>query len=143
MATKSLTTKMEEKGMNFELTVRYNNADSGESEEQNISFEANDNDTKLLVAACRGDLNEESLGNLFKHLYDNPNMDASGTGVAYNKIWTQMSHFAFERLGWYDVTVDVFGLKIDDLVFEIDLGSIDISQWSLQLSREGYMYCYA
>ena len=127
--------------MNLELTVSFNNYDSGHSEERTIAFEANDDATQQLVAACREEVTEDSLEKLFKHLYDNPEMKASGTGVAYDAIWGQMSHFAFDRLGWHDVKVYVFGLKVDDFVFEIDPDKLDISRWALQLSREGFMYC--
>jgi hypothetical protein len=127
--------------MNFELTANFNNFDSGHSAEWIISFEANDDATQQLVAACRAEVTEDSLEKLFKHLYDNPEMEASGTGVAYDAIWSQMSRFAYDKLGWHDVTVDVFGLTVDDFVFEIDPDALDISRWALQLSREGFMYC--
>lgn len=127
--------------MNFELTAYFKNIDSGHSEDWTISFEANDDATQQLVAACRDEVTEDSLEKLFKHLYDNPEMEASGTGVAYDVIWSQISRFAFDKLGWHDVKVDVFGLKIDDVDFEIDPDVIDTSRWELQLSREGFMYC--
>jgi len=76
-------------------------------------------------------------------MYDNPTMDGLNTGVLYEELWSIASRWAFEKLGWYDVTIDVVSASVDGRPLDYSVESIDISQWSLQLEREaGYMYCY-
>tara|TARA_B110000211_G_C14057027_1_gene543832 strand:- start:1572 stop:1973 length:402 start_codon:yes stop_codon:yes gene_type:complete len=133
--------------MNFELKVTYNNADSGETDEQVIQVSSDDEKIFVLALTCEGRPSEETFENLFKKMYDNPSMDGVNTGVLYNEIWTIMSRWAFEKLGWHDVTVDVIGLVIDGektkLEKQVEIGMLDNKVWSLQLSRDGFMYCYA
>lgn len=129
--------------MKFELDVIYNNGDTGETDSQVVNFDASDEKTELLAAICSGRATNETLGQLFKHLYDNPNMDGTDAGVAYETVWGIMSRWAFDELGWHDVTVDVVGLKVDGQEYPFDPDMVDFQEWSLQLSREGFMYCYS
>lgn len=133
--------------MEFELNVTYNNADSGEMDEQVIKVSSDDEKTIILASMCKGRPSQEIFEKLFKKMYDNPNMDGVDAGILYNEIWAIMSKWAFDELGWHDVTVDIVGLLIDGekttLEKQIEIGMLDNSVWSLQLARDGYMYCYA
>ncbi len=133
--------------MKFELKLRFNNADSGERDEKVITVSSDADIMVVLASACQDHPSEETFEELFKKMYDNPIMDGVNTGILYNDTWTIMSSWAFDKLGWYDVTVDVLGLVIDgeetDLQKLIEEGMLDYNVWSLQLSRDGFMYCYA
>lgn len=130
------------KGMKIELDVTYSNADTGHCDEGKIEFEVNDSKTQSLVSALNDGVTGQALEELFKHLYDNPNMNGVDAGVVYEDVWKDLSFWAFEKLGWFDVTVDVNGLVVDGRRYEIDVTTIDTRDWALQLDRAGYMYCY-
>lgn len=135
------------KTMKLDLKVVYYNADSGESDEQIVSVETDNETMDFLATVCDSRPTEQTFETLFKKMYDNPTMDGAEKGILYDEIWPIMSRWAFDKLGWDDVTVDVIGLTIDGdetkLEQMIDIGMIDNRVWSLQLSPEGYMYCYS
>ncbi|MDA8966155.1 hypothetical protein N9E84_03645 [Planktomarina temperata] len=133
--------------MKLELKVTYNNADSGEIDEQIIEINTENEKIFFLATTSESRPTDEVFDKLFKKMYDNPTMDGLNTGSHYEEIWQIMSRRAFEKLGWYDVTVDVIGLVVDGektkLEKLVETGMIDNKAWSLQLSRDGFMYCYA
>ena len=133
--------------MRFDLNVVYNNSDTGNSDEQVISIETADQTMIFLGTVCESRPTDETFDNLFKKMFDNPTMDGVDRGVLYDEIWPIMSRWAFEKLGWHDVTVDVVGLSVDGektkLNSMVEIGMIDNNSWSLQLSRDGFMYCYS
>lgn len=132
--------------MKFDLKVEYNNADSGETDQQIISIETDDSKMEFLGTVCSARPTHQTFEQLFKAMYDNPTMDGAEKGALYDEIWSIMSRWAFEKLGWHDVTVDVIGLTIDNeetkLEKFLEIGMIENRDWALQLSREGFMYCY-
>lgn len=130
--------------MKYEIEVIYNNADSGEQDEQVITVESDSEDLQILAITCESRPTGEMFNKFFRKMYDNPNMDGTDAGVLYEELWAHMSHWAFDKLGWGDVTVDVQGLSVDGEKLEINTLLYDINDWSLQLSRDGgYMYCYS
>lgn len=133
--------------MKLELKVTYNNADSGEIDEQIIEINTENEKIFILATTSESRPTDEVFDKLFKKMYDNPTMDGVNTGIHYEEIWQITSRRAFEKLGWYDVTVDVIGLVVDGektkLEKLVETGMIDNKTWSLQLSRDGFMYCYA
>ena len=133
--------------MKLDLKVVYCNADSGESDEQIVSVETDNETIDFLATVCDSRPTEQTFETLFKKMYDNPTMDGAEKGILYDEIWPIMSRWAFDKLGWDDVTVNVIGLKIDGdetkLEQMIDIGMVDNMAWSLQFSREGFMYCYS
>ena len=133
--------------MKLELKVTYNNADSGEIDEQIIEINTENEKIFILATTSESRPTDEVFDKLFKKMYDNPTMDGVNTGIHYEEIWQITSRRAFEKLGWYDVTVDVIGLVVDGektkLEKLVETGMIDNKAWSLQLSRDGFMYCYA
>ena len=129
--------------MKIKLVVQYNNADTGDRDTQEISVESSDETLEMLAVTCDSRPTAQSFTLFFKHLYDNPNMDGSKVGVLYHDLWNIFSGWAFEKLGWGDVTVDIIGVSIDDNPLKLDLDMIDNTDFSLQLSRDGFMYCYA
>ncbi len=133
--------------MKLELKVTYNNADSGEIDEQIIEINTENEKIFFLATTSESRPTDEVFDKLFKKMYDNPTMDGVNTGIHYEEIWQITSRRAFEKLGWYDVTVDVIGLVVDGektkLEKLVETGMIDNKAWSLQLSRDGFMYCYA
>lgn len=132
--------------MNFELKVVYRNADTGHYDEQLIALSTDNEKIQFLGAVCLSRPTPQSFEQLFRAMYDNPTMDGAQKGALYDELWPIMSRWAFDKLGWHDVTVNVIGLKIDneDTKLEklLETGMVDDSDWALQLAREGYMYCY-
>lgn len=132
--------------MNFELKVVYRNADTGHYDEQFIEVSTEDEKIQFLGSVCSSRQTPETFDQLFRAMYDNPTMDGAQKGALYDELWPIMSRWAFDKLGWHDVTVSVIGLKIDheDTKLEklLEAGMVDDNDWALQLSREGYMYCY-
>lgn len=137
----------EKSTMKFELKVVYRNGDNGQSDEQIIVIETENEKMEFLGMSCSGRPTHQIFDQLFKAMYDNPTMDGAEKGELYDELWPIMSRWAFDKLGWHDVTVSVIGLSIDgkDTRLEecIELGTVDEGDWAIQLSREGYMYCYA
>lgn len=129
--------------MKIQLVVQYNNSDTGDRDIQEISLESNDETLEMLATTCDSRPTAQSFTLFFKYMYDNPSMDGSKVGVLYHDLWTIFSSWAFEKLGWGDVTVDINSVSIDDKPLRLDLDMIDNTQFSLQLSRDGFMYCYA
>lgn len=133
--------------MKFELKVVYYNGDNGQSDEQVIAIETENEKMQFLGVMCSGRPTHQTFDQLFKTMYDNPTMDGASKGELYDELWPVMSKWAFDKLGWHDVTVSVIGLLIDgeDTRLEefVEKGMIDNGDWTLQLSREGFMYCYA
>ena len=133
--------------MKFDLKVVYNHADSGETDEQTLSLETDNEKMEFLGTVCSSRPTHQTFEQLFKKMYDNPTMDGAEKGELYDELWPIMSRWAFDKLGWHDVTVDVIGLAIDNeetqLEKFVEIGMIDNRDWSLQLSRDGFMYCYA
>lgn len=129
--------------MNIELTVFFNNADSGQRDEQTVQLKCHDETLEKLAHICFSEPTQRSLNEFFRRMYDNPTMDGLNTGVLYEELWSIASRWAFEKLGWYDVTIDVVSASVDGRPLDYCIESIDISQWSLQLAREaGFMYFY-
>ncbi len=131
--------------MKIELDVVYRNADSGEIDEQTIAVETDDEKLSFMATACEFRPTAQSFITFFKTMYDNSELSGSGAegnGVLYDQIWAIMSRWAFQKLGWHDVTVDVTGLVVDGDRIPIDDMTIEISDWSLQLVRDEGMYCY-
>lgn len=137
-----------EKGdtMNFDLKVVYQNADTGDIDEQIITISTDNEEIIFLGTICSARQTHQTFEELFKAMYDNPTMDGIKKGALYDEIWPIMSQWAFDKLGWHDVTVDVIGLTIDDedtnLERSLEIGLIENRDWAIQLSREGFMYCY-
>lgn len=130
--------------MKYEIEIIFYNADSGQQDEQIITVESDSEDLQTLAIACGSSPTGEMFNQFFRKMYDNPNEDGTDAGILYEELWTHMSHWAFDKLGWGDVTVDVQGLSINGEKVEINLEAIDIRDWSLQLDRDGgFMYCYA
>jgi len=134
------------------LLLRLNNADSHETDDRSIDVEITDDNVVSLGWQCDSRPTEEMFTKFLRALYDNPsgevpNYDDTSLGVAYHEIYDNLSRYAFDKLGWFDVTVDVIGLTIDDeetkLAKFLEIGMIDNQPFALQLSREGFMYCYA
>ena len=127
--------------MKFSLETVYRNADTGHSDDQVVLVESDDASLCELAKACAHQPTAENFRNLFKTMYDNPNMDGTEVGVLYGELWAIFSRWGFEKLGWGDVTVDVVGLSIDGERLPLDSDNFDVNEWSLQLSRDGFMYC--
>ena len=129
--------------MKIELALIFNNADSGHQAELTIQLEGHDETLKKLALICFSEPTEQNLNEFFRRMYDNPTMDGLNTGVLYKEFWSIASKWAFEKLGWYDVTIDVVSASVDGRPLDYSIESIDINHWSLQLAREaGCMYFY-
>lgn len=129
--------------MKIDLEVVYNNSDSGETDEQNISLETFDEKIEFLATVCDARPSEQSFEALFRKMYDNPTKDGAEKGVLYDEVWPIMSNWAFDNLGWSNVTVDVVGITVDGEKLRLWPVMFEITQWSLQLNQDGFMYCYA
>lgn len=133
--------------MKINLELKINNADSYESDDRSIEIEIGDEKVIAMAWVCESRPTEQTFTVFLRALYDNPNMDGSEVGVAYHEIWDNLSRYAFDKLGWHDVNVDVVGLSIDGeetkLGKMLDIGMIDNQPFALQLTRDGFMYCYA
>lgn len=129
------------RNMILEFDVVYFNGDNGERDEQTFSIETDNQEVDFLTTVCSSRPTEETFVKFFKRIYDNPTMDGAEKGILYDEIWSIMSRWAFDKLGWHDVTVDVIGLRVDGENMRIDENMMDIDSWSIQLSREGFMYC--
>jgi hypothetical protein len=131
--------------MKINLQLSFMNGDSGERAEHEVDVEISDNKHITAAWVCESRPTEETFTVFLRGLYDNPNMDGSKVGVAYNALWENFSNFAFDELGWHDVSVDVVGVSIDGeetkLGKMIDIGMIDTQPFMLSLSRDGFMYC--
>lgn len=137
--------KINEVIMKIELELIYRNGDNGESDEQNILVETDNENVILMAVRCASNPSAEELTAFFKSIYDNPYLSGSGAdqnGYLYDKLWPLMSEWAFNKLGWHDVTVDVVGISIDNESIHIDIYNIDTSDWALQIVRDEGMYCY-
>ena len=133
--------------MKVSLQLKFNNADSLENADRSIDVEISDEKVIAMAWVCESRPTEQTFTVFLRALYDNPKMDGSEVGVSYNELWDDFSRFAFYNLGWHDVTIDVVGISIDGeetkLAKLIDIGMIDTQSFSLQLSQDGFMYCYA
>lgn len=136
---------MQGQKMDIELKVTYTNADSGARIENGIDVSSDDEILIRLAKTCQSRPTEKNFETLFKKMYDNPNMNGVDAGILYNEVWAIMSRWAFDKLGWHDVTVDVIGLIINgeltSLEAQVEIDLVDYQLWSLRLSREGFMYC--
>ncbi|WIW95454.1 zinc ribbon domain-containing protein [Altererythrobacter rubellus] len=135
-----------EGSVSISLQLVYNNADTGHSDEQIVSVETDNVEILKLITACLDQPSEDAFNILFCKMYDNPGfggMLRSGSpGALYSELWPLMSRWAFEKLGWGDVTVDVIGAVINGTDLGIDVETMDTNRWSLQLVRGEGMYCY-
>jgi hypothetical protein len=89
----------------------------------------------------------ENLKNLLKAIYDNPEMDSSSSemkGAGYQKLWSILSQYAYDKLGWHDAQASVTEIIIDGRRIEIseeDMEYILGQEMRLQLVRDdGFMY---
>jgi len=133
-----------EGAISISLQLVYNNADTGHSDEQIVSVETDNAEILKLITACLDEPSEDAFNTLFLKMYDNPGFGGmSGSpGALYSELWPLMSRWAFEKLGWGDVTVDVIGAVINGTDLGIDVETMDTNRWSLQLVRDEGMYCY-
>lgn len=83
-------------------------------------------------------------------MYDNTAMtlmEDGNKGVLHDELYEIFSRRAFEKNGWHDVTIDVIGLSVDGeetrLEKFIHSGTVENRIWSIQMTRDGYMYCYS
>lgn len=133
--------------MKMVLFINFKNSETGETADNNFEINMDDKRTCSLATACKINPCQDTFTNYLKALYDNPCMDGTNVGIAYQQLWDKFSHYAFTKLGWHDVTADVYDIILDGermgLNCMIDAGTIDAEQFSLQLTREGFMYCYA
>jgi hypothetical protein len=128
--------------MKFSLETIFRNADTGHSDEQTVVVESDDASLCELAKVCAHQPTQENFRNLFKKMYDNPHLDGTEAGVLYGELWTIFSRWGFEKLGWGDVTVDVVGLSIDGERLPLDWDNFEVCEWSLQLSRDGFMVLF-
>lgn len=128
--------------MKITIEVQYRNSDSGDTHEESISVNTSNQEIEDLVITCKHDPSTDSFTNLFKRIYDNPTMDGAEKGLLYDELWPVLSRCAFDDLGWHDVTVEILGVLVEDESIGFDLDQIDNSLFALQLSRDGFMYCY-
>ena len=129
--------------MDIELTVFFYNADSDQRDEQTVQLKCHDETLKKLAHICFSEPTEQNLNKFFRRMFDNQAMDGLNSGVLYKEFWSIASKWAFEKLGWYDVTIDVVSASVDGRPLDYSIESIDINHWSLQLAREaGCMYFY-
>lgn len=137
--------------MKVKLELALNNSDSHETDRRTIEVEINNDRVIAMGWVCESRPTEESFTTFLRALYGNPNCDLpkaddSQLGVAYHEIWDNLSRYAYDELGWHDVTVDVLGLYIDGeetkLAKLLDVGMVDGAPFALQMSRDGFMYCY-
>jgi ClpX C4-type zinc finger len=138
------TGEIDMKTFKLEMKQIFKNSDSGEEAEFNFSLSVSNEKINDLIDQCRNEQSSDNFAQLFKRLFDNPNMDGTDAGVCYDECWKAFSKYAFEKLGWSDVTVDTVGLVVNGTDLGLDPNLIDCSPFSLQLSKEsGFMYCYA
>jgi len=89
----------------------------------------------------------ETLRKLIKEIYDNPEMDSSlspSKGACYQQLWSTLSQYAYDKLGWHDAQASVTGIIIDGQNLEITEDDIEYilgQEMRLQLVRDdGFMY---
>ena len=129
--------------MKIDFEVTYNNADTAEQDQQTISLETDLDELAILHLACEQNPTQQNFVIFFRKIYDNTEMDGGEKGLLYDDLWPVMRRWAFDKLGWHDVTIDVHGCVVNGIQLRIDNETMDVADWSLQLSRDGFMYCYS
>ena len=133
--------------MKIDMKIVYNNADNGERDAQAVSVASEDDRLEYLGAICTARETEQTFEQLFKEMYDNTSMDGGKKGVLHDELYEIFSRRAFEKNGWHDVTIDVIGISIDGEETRLEKfiysGTVENSVWSIQMTRDGYMYCYS
>lgn len=133
--------------MKIDMKIVYNNADNGERDEQAVSVASEDDRLEYLGAICTARETEQTFEQLFKEMYDNTSMDGGEKGVLHDELYEIFSRRAFEKNGWNDVTIDVIGLSFDGEETRLEKfiysGTVENSVWSIQMTRDGYMYFYS
>lgn len=130
--------------MKIDFEVTYNNGDTGEQDQQTISLETDIDEIATLHLLCEHSPTQDNFVTFFRKIYDNTELDGGEKGLLYDDIWPIMRRWAFDKLGWHDVTIDVNGCVVNGTPLSIDHETMDVVDWSLQLSREeGFMYCYS
>ena len=129
----------------FEIQVIYTNGDTGETDEQILEFTANTSIIASVLNELTLDPSELEIGRLFREVFDDKSQQSEAQPSAYQQCRALLCDWAFNHLGWHDVTVDIVRARIGDRVIPIDVDTMDVQMWSLQLVRgdgEPYMYFY-
>ena len=148
MAAKLLGTGLSNEGntmksQNIIFEVYLCNGDSGHSHEFELVIE---NKKYFDVDSFSGGKSDEEWKSIFFHLFDNAKIGQTGkTGIYYREAAEILTRVAFDKLGWGDVTIQFYGIKVNGKAVELTEGDHDIFHDCLGIQLERHdrsMYFY-
>jgi len=129
----------------YKINLQFRNGDTGYYEEHSITVASENNLIEQLFETVANQPSNEGVKELLITMMGNPDEDESPQyGVLYEEIHKELSYYAYERLGWYDVMVGINSVERGNDILNIKEFNPDlIDELELQLSRgEALMYFY-
>ena len=129
----------------YKINLLFRNGDTGYDEEFSITVASDNSLIGQLFAAVVNQPSNEGVKELLISMMGNSDENESPRyGVLYEEIYKELSYYAYERLGWYDVMVGINSIERGSDILNIREFNTDlIYELELQLSREeALMYFY-
>jgi len=129
----------------YKINLLFRNGDTGYDEEFSITVASDNSLIGQLFAAVVNQPSNEGVKELLISMMGNSDENESPRyGVLYEEIYKELSYYAYERLGWYDVMVGINSIERGSDILNIREFNPDlIYELELQLSREeALMYFY-
>ena len=129
----------------YKINLLFRNGDTGYDEEFSITVASDNSLIGQLFAAVVNQPSNEGVKELLISMMGNSDENESPRyGVLYEEIYKELSYYAYERLGWYDVMVGINSIERGNDILNIKEFNPDlIDELELQLSREeALMYFY-
>ena len=129
----------------YKINLLFRNGDTGYDEEFSITVASDNSLIGQLFAAVVNQPSNEGVKELLISMMGNSDENESPRyGVLYDEIYKELSYYAYERLGWYDVMVGINSIERGSDILNIREFNPDlIYELELQLSREeALMYFY-
>jgi len=129
----------------YKINLLFRNGDTGYDEEFSITVASDNSLIGQLFAAVVNQPSNEGVKELLISMMGNSDENESPRyGVLYEEIYKELSYYAYERLGWYDVMVGINSIERESDILNIREFNPDlIYELELQLSREeALMYFY-
>ena len=129
----------------YKINLLFRNGDTGYDEEFSITVASDNSLIRQLFTAVVNQPSNEGVKELLISMMGNPDEDESPKyGELYEEIFKELSYYAYERLGWYDVMVGINSIGRGNDTLNIKEFNPDlINELELQLSRgEALMYFY-
>jgi len=129
----------------YKINLQFRNGDTGYYEEHSITVASENSLIVQLFETVVNQLSNEGIKELLITMMGNPDQDKSPKyGLLYKDIFMELSYYAYERLGWYDVMVGIYSIESETHILNIEEFNPDlIDELELQLSKaEALMYFY-